>query len=83
VHAIEITGSDALLLELADGARVPARAAPRRHVSRLGVAFRIHAPQRRSLFIAADMLDPAAFRRLRLWALWGRVPGAEGEWHAG
>jgi hypothetical protein len=29
------------------------------------------------------MLAPHEFRRLRLWALWGRVPGVAGEQLAG
>ena len=29
------------------------------------------------VLVARDMLDPEMFRRLRVWALWGRVPGGE------
>jgi hypothetical protein len=25
------------------------------------------------------MLEPREFRRLRIWALWGRLPGVAGE----
>jgi hypothetical protein len=31
---------------------------------------------RRNLLVVRDMLPPGEFRALRLWALWGRVPGA-------
>ena len=44
-------------------------------VTRYWVAFRLSALRRRSLFVAADMLAPGALRMLRLWVLWGRLPG--------
>jgi len=43
-------------------------------VTRYWVALGLRVPLRRSLFIAAGMLAPQAFRLLRLWALWGRLP---------
>ena len=43
-------------------------------VTRHWVALRLHSRWRRSLFVAAGMLRPEDFRRLRLWALWGRWP---------
>jgi hypothetical protein len=35
-------------------------------------------PFRRTLLVTADMLDPAEFRRLRIWALWNRLPSERG-----
>ena len=35
-------------------------------------------PPRRWL-VSADMLDPDSFRTLRVWALWGKVPGVAGK----
>jgi signal recognition particle GTPase len=37
------------------------------------VTLPLRGTPRRTLLVAADMLAPAAFRQLRLWALWGRV----------
>jgi hypothetical protein len=44
-------------------------------VNRFVVTLPLDGRDRRSLLVARDMLDPAGFRLLRLWALWGRVPG--------
>lgn len=63
-----------LEVELADGTRSPAGTGPRT-VSRLVVSLPLECPARRSVLVAQDMLNPADFRRLRLWALWGRLPG--------
>jgi len=40
------------------------------------VALPLRSPSRRTLLVTADMLDPAEFRRLRIWALWNRLPKA-------
>lgn len=77
VRAIEIAGPDEVVLELAGGARDAVRVLRRKHVSRFGVGLGLEARGRRSFYVAADMLEPEAFRRLRLWALWGRAPGDE------
>jgi hypothetical protein len=45
-------------------------------VTRYWVALRLRARHRRSLFVVGGMLVPAEIRILRLWALWGRLPGA-------
>jgi hypothetical protein len=34
---------------------------------------------RRTLLITRDMAGADAFRRLRIWALWGKLPAAGGE----
>jgi hypothetical protein len=74
VRALEI-GGDELVVELAGGQRL-AQAAPQRcYVSRLAVVL----PLGRTVLVAADMLSPAEFRRLRLWALWRKLPGVAGK----
>lgn len=44
-------------------------------VTRYWVALRVRSPRRRSLFVAAGMLPAESLRLLRLWALWGKLPG--------
>ena len=73
VRAIEIAG-DSLALELADGGRIAAEAAERRYVSRFLVTLPLRRP-RRTILIAAGMMPADDFRRLRVWALWGKLPG--------
>ena len=73
VRAIELGAEGAAALELADGRRLAGRVHGRRHVSRLWVTLPLRGVPHRTLLVAADMLAPAAFRQLRLWALWGRV----------
>ena len=74
VRALEI-GGDELVLELANGER-SAAAAPRRcYVSRLAVIL----PLPKALLVSADMLHPAEFRRLRVWALWRKLPAVAGK----
>ena len=75
IRAIEIRGPEEIRLELRDGTIQAARCDRRRHVSRFGVGMRLAGWRRRGLFVATGMLDPEAARRLRLWALWGKVPG--------
>ena len=60
-------------VELAGGARSPAGAGLRT-VNRFFVALPLDGPAWRSVLVTRDMLDPAGFRRLRLSALWGRLP---------
>ena len=45
-----------------------------RTVNRFFVALPLEGSTRRSVLVTRDMLDPAGFRRLRLSALWGRLP---------
>jgi hypothetical protein len=73
VRALEISGP-ALTLELAGGERLAAQVAERRYVSRLAVTLPLQRP-RRTLLVTAGMLSAPEFRRLRIWALWGRLPG--------
>ena len=74
VIGLELGREGVLVLERADGRRETHRAAARRFVSGACVAIPLaHAPWR-SLLLMRDMLEPDAFRQVRLWALWGRLP---------
>ena len=74
-RALHLEGRDALELESADAERLHLRLDARRYVSRLLVVLRGKGPMRRTIVVTGDMLDPETFRALRLWALWGRLPG--------
>ena len=74
VRALELSGSD-MLLELRDGRRAAAELGGARHVSRFMVTLPVRRPVRRTILVTRDMLAPEEFRRLRLWALWGKAPG--------
>ena len=74
VRAIEISG-ESLALELRDGTKLPADAVRRRFVSRFVVTLPLRRP-RRTILVSAGMMAASDFRRLRIWALWGRLPGA-------
>lgn len=76
VRELSIGEAGQVSLGLRDGRRVEGVAGARRHVSRFWVAFPIGGTMGRSLFIAADMLPPQAFRRLKLWALWDETARA-------
>jgi hypothetical protein len=73
-NAIEIrpSGEAVCLFSNGDSAAVEAQGGG---VTRYWVALRLRSPMRRSLLVAAGMLPPESFRLLRLWALWGRLPG--------
>jgi membrane-bound toxin of toxin-antitoxin system len=75
VRAVELSGNE-ILLELKDGRRVQAELSPGRHVSRFMVTLPLRRPLRRTILVTADMLRAEEFRRLRLWALWGKLPVA-------
>jgi hypothetical protein len=62
-------------VELADGERIAAQVGKRRHVSRLTVTLALQRPLRRTLLVSRDMLSADSFRLLRIWALWGKLPG--------
>ena len=72
IKALEL-GGPRLDLELASGERVSAEASERRYVGRYFVLIPLRRP-RRTVLVTRDMADAAAFRRLRIWALWGRLP---------
>jgi hypothetical protein len=75
VVGFELTGRDAAVLKLRDGRRVPTAVGQGRFVSRFCVSLPVRAPRRGSLLVTTAMLEPESFRILRLWTLWGRVPG--------
>jgi len=74
VRAIELGGATPVF-RLADGTELAAPVAARRYVTRYVVALPLGSPLRRTLLVSADMLGVEEFRRLRLWALWNRLPG--------
>jgi len=79
-RAIEFAASGAGLLArvvLANGEAVAVRAVGGIGVTRRWVALRSGTLAGRSVLVTAGMLGPAAFRNLRLWALWGRTPGRD------
>ena len=73
IHAIEI-GAEPPVVELAGGERFAVEAAPRHYVSRFLVILPLVSPFRRTLLVTGDMLNAGEFRRLRIWALWNRLP---------
>jgi hypothetical protein len=70
VHAMEIGGSQPVF-HLANGDSFAAEVGARRYVTRYLVVLPLG---RRTLLITADMLGAQEFRRLRIWALWNRLP---------
>ncbi|MEW5863250.1 MAG: hypothetical protein AB1773_06590 [Pseudomonadota bacterium] len=74
-RAIELRGPDEVVLVLADGRRVASAVGPGRWVTRSCVALPVRAPRRRTVLVTRAMLGEPAFRLLRLWARWSRVPG--------
>ena len=73
--AIELRPSGEATLRLRDGATGALRAFPGIGVTRHWVALGTALPWRRNLLVVAGMLGEEEFRTLRLWALWGRIPG--------
>jgi hypothetical protein len=73
VRAVDVEGPK-LALELANGERIAAEVARRRYVGRFMISLPILQPVRRTLLITADMAEADSFRRLRIWALWGKLP---------
>jgi len=73
VRAIELVGPK-LEVELASGERFCAELDERRYVSRLLVLLPLRSPVRRTILISNDMAGGDSFRRLRIWALWGKLP---------
>jgi len=66
-----ILGSERIELEMANGETGSAPRGAGSHVSRFMVTLPL---QRRTILVTRDMLGGEEFRRLRLWALWGRLP---------
>ena len=78
VRSLELRDDGAAAFTLADGRRLEGIVAARRNVNRWWVTLPLRGASRRSLVVARDMLPAEDFRRLRLWALWGRVAKAAG-----
>ena len=75
VRFVELYADGLAVLGLADGSRLEGPVAARRNVSPWWVTLPLERSTRRTLLVARDMLSAGDFRRLRIWTLWGRVPG--------
>ena len=73
VRALELDGPR-LHLELAGGESLAAEVAARRYVTRFMVTLPIRRPVRRTILVTRDMAGADLFRRLRIWAVWGKLP---------
>jgi hypothetical protein len=73
VRALELDGPK-IRVELKDRRCLAAELGARRHVGRWLVSLPLARPARRTILVTRDMLGAEEFRRLRLWALWGRLP---------
>lgn len=74
VRTMELDGTHLEVL-LASGERFRAEVAERRYVSRFLVSILLRHPVRRTILVTQDMLGGDLFRRLRIWAIWGKLPG--------
>ena len=75
-RAIEIQAAGTAVVVLASGERVAVRAVRGVGVTRHWVALApLSLLAGRSVMVTTGMLGPASARILRLWALWGRMPG--------
>ena len=70
VRAMELGGASPVF-HLASGESLSAAVGERRYVTRYIVALPYG---NRTLLVTRDMLGAREFRRLRLWALWNRLP---------
>ncbi|MBC7802952.1 MAG: hypothetical protein H7Y16_03665, partial [Candidatus Parcubacteria bacterium] len=73
--AVMLTPSGPATLVLRDGTTLSVQAVGGIGVTRHWVALAQRRVAGRGLLVAAGMLRPSDLRLLRLWALWGRVPG--------
>ena len=74
-RTIEIHSSGEAVCRFANGETAAMGGHAGGSVTRFWVALRLQSPWRRSLLVAGGMLPAEPFRLLRLWALWGRLPG--------
>jgi len=72
-RVVELEPDGTLRVLLGAGQRATGRAAARCHVGPWWILIPLGAPRRMAL-LTRDMLGAEDFRRLRIWALWGRVP---------
>jgi len=75
VCSLELFVDGRAALRLADGSRLEGAVAARRNISPWWVTLPVQGSAGRTLLVVRDMLSGGDFRRLRIWALWGRVPG--------
>lgn len=75
VTGLMIESRAVLRLRTRDGSELEVRVVGRRHVSRIAVIVPVSGSMRRTIVVVRNMLDGESFRKLRLWALWGEVPG--------
>jgi len=75
VRSLELREGGAAMLELSDGRRVACTVSERRNVNRWWVTLPLRGKSRRIVVVTRDMVPAGDFRRLRIWALWGRLPG--------
>jgi len=73
VRALEL-GAETLEVRLGSGKSFPAELAERRYVGRYMVVLCFRRPVRRTILVTRGMADAQLFRRLRIWALWGKLP---------
>ena len=74
-RAIEIRSSGEAVCLFSNGNSAAVEALGGSAVTRHWVALRLRSPWRTSLLVPAGMLPGESFRLLRLWALWGKLPG--------
>ena len=74
-RVIEIRASGQAALVLRNSESILAKPVSGMGVTRCWVALKIGSPARRSALVTQDMLGREPFRLLRLWALWGKMPG--------
>jgi hypothetical protein len=74
-RSIEFHPSGEAVMRLGGGESASLSAVPGVGVTRYWVALASGLPSRRGLLIVSDMVGEDAFRLLRIWALWGKVPG--------
>lgn len=79
IRSLLIEGPQTMRLITRNGAEAAVQVAARRYVSRLAVILSMRHGTRRTIVVACNMLDVESFRRLRLWAMWGRVLGVAPE----
>jgi hypothetical protein len=75
---LELKRDGSLGVRLRGGAEIGGLPAERRYVTRWLVVLELAGSPlaRRTIVVARDMLAPAEFRHLRLWALWRALPEA-------
>ena len=72
-RVLELGEGAGATIELAGGAKFTAEVDARRYVSRHLVVLPLVRPVRRTILVSSDMLRGDSFRKLRVWALWGRT----------